>query len=415
VFWSRYNGTQGAPTTSDSGDHQIAQITAWRGCITSGNPWDVTAGDVLAAASTAVSIPGATTTVNDCLIVAIVSNATDTGTSQTGTWANASLSGVVERSDVSSTSRQRGRGRVCVGRESHCGGLQRDDSRSRDELGARPSQHRAEACVQQCRGSTRSGAPVFAGLAPLALLTIRIATGLGAPVFTGLAPTVVATNNIVIPTGVGAPVFTGQSPAVAIGAATVIQPGTGQAVFTGLGPTLLVTVNIPVGLGQPIFTGLAPTVAVSNNKFLAPGLGQPIFTGFAPSVVAAVTAKPGTGALTFAGLAPTAVLSNNQIATTGPGQVTFAGFAPSISTATTASRPGFGQLVFTGFSPNVIQPIRPAIARNTSVTPIRTASSQATGIRRRAGYSVTNTYTTSNATIRTSDLYPTTSKGPAGG
>jgi hypothetical protein len=415
VFWSRYNGTQGAPTTSDSGDHQIAQITAWRGCIASGNPWDVTAGDVASAASTAVSIPGATTTVNDCLIVAIVSNATDTGTSQTGTWANASLSGVVERSDTSSTTGNGGGVGCASGGKAIAGAysattavLATSSVQGRLSIALKPASSNAVALPG-------TGAPVFAGLAPLALLTIRIATGLGAPVFTGLAPTVVATNNIVIPTGVGAPVFTGQSPAVAIGAATVIQPGTGQAVFTGLGPTLLVTVNIPVGLGQPIFTGLAPTVAVSNNKFPAPGLGQPVFTGFAPSVVAAVTAKPGTGAVTFAGLAPSAVLSNNQIATTGLGQVTFAGFAPSISTATTASRPGFGQLVFTGFSPNVIQPIRPAIARSSAVTPIRTASSQTTGIRRRAGYSVTNTYTTSNTTIRTSDLYPTTSKGPAGG
>ena len=52
VYWSRYNGTQGAPTTSDSGDHQIGRMIAIRGATTSGNPWDVTAGGVDATAST---------------------------------------------------------------------------------------------------------------------------------------------------------------------------------------------------------------------------------------------------------------------------------------------------------------------------------------------------------------------------
>jgi hypothetical protein len=199
VFWSRYNGTQGAPTTSDSGDHQIAQITAWRGCINTGNPWDVTAGDVLAAASTSVAIPGATTTVNDCLIVAIVSNATDTGTSQTGTWANASLSGVVERSDVSSTSGNGGGVGCASGGKAIAGAysattavLATSSVQGRLSIALKPASSNAVALPG-------TGAPTFAGLAPLALLTIRIATGLGAPVFTGLAPTVIATNNIVIP------------------------------------------------------------------------------------------------------------------------------------------------------------------------------------------------------------------------
>ncbi len=72
VFWSRYNGTQGAPTTSDSGDHQIGRIIAIRGATTSGNPWDVTAGGVDATASTTATIPGATTTVANTLVVVAV-------------------------------------------------------------------------------------------------------------------------------------------------------------------------------------------------------------------------------------------------------------------------------------------------------------------------------------------------------
>jgi PKD repeat protein len=101
VFWSRYNGTQGAPTTSDSGNHQLGRIVAIRGAATSGNPWDVTAGGVEATSDTSGAIPGATTTVGNTLVVAgIATNLPDaTGTANFSAWANANLSSVTERTD----------------------------------------------------------------------------------------------------------------------------------------------------------------------------------------------------------------------------------------------------------------------------------------------------------------------------
>jgi len=102
VFWKRAaSSAESNPTVADSGDHQIAQIITFRGGITSGNPWDVTAGNVASSASTSVSIPGATTTVANTLVVAIVANATDTATAQTGNWANPNLTSLTERADSS--------------------------------------------------------------------------------------------------------------------------------------------------------------------------------------------------------------------------------------------------------------------------------------------------------------------------
>jgi hypothetical protein len=101
VFWSRYNGSQGAPTTSDSGNHQIGRIIAIRGAIASGNPWDVTAGSVESTSDTSGAIPGATTTVGNILVVAAI--ATDlpdaTGTANFSAWANSNLTNVNERTD----------------------------------------------------------------------------------------------------------------------------------------------------------------------------------------------------------------------------------------------------------------------------------------------------------------------------
>jgi len=101
AFWSRYNGTQGAPTTSDSGDHQLGRIIAVRGAVASGNPWDVTAGGVEAASDKSGSIPGATTTVTNTLIVAAISTALpdSTGTSNFSSWTNSNLTSLTERTD----------------------------------------------------------------------------------------------------------------------------------------------------------------------------------------------------------------------------------------------------------------------------------------------------------------------------
>ena len=105
AFWSRYNGTQGAPTTSDSGDHQLGRMIAIRGAVASGNPWDVTAGGVEAVSDTSGSIPGATTTVTNTLVVtAIATSLPDlSSTTRFSAWTNANLTSVTERTDNSVT------------------------------------------------------------------------------------------------------------------------------------------------------------------------------------------------------------------------------------------------------------------------------------------------------------------------
>ena len=87
------------PTVGVSGNHQIARIITFRGVISTGNPWDVTAGNT-GSSSTSFAIPGTTTTVDDTLIVAIVSNGTDTATAQTSGWTNANLTSLTERADA---------------------------------------------------------------------------------------------------------------------------------------------------------------------------------------------------------------------------------------------------------------------------------------------------------------------------
>lgn len=101
VLWKRDNGSETAPTVADTGNHQLARIIAVSGCVTSGDPWDVTAGSVDIAATTAVSIPGDTTTIDECLILAASSaNLPDADTTtEFGTPTNASLTSLTEEID----------------------------------------------------------------------------------------------------------------------------------------------------------------------------------------------------------------------------------------------------------------------------------------------------------------------------
>ena len=99
VYYVRATGSQASPVFADPGDHTIGRIIVVRGCIASGNPVNISAGDVASSASTSVTIPGATTTADNCLVLAIVSSVTDTATSQASGWTNSNLASLVEEID----------------------------------------------------------------------------------------------------------------------------------------------------------------------------------------------------------------------------------------------------------------------------------------------------------------------------
>jgi hypothetical protein len=103
AFWKRAAAIETAPTVTDPGNHVIAQIVSIRGCVDTGDPWDGTPAGDTAASNSAVSIPGATTGVDNCLILQAVAHATDTATPQASAYTNADLANLTERTDVSTT------------------------------------------------------------------------------------------------------------------------------------------------------------------------------------------------------------------------------------------------------------------------------------------------------------------------
>jgi hypothetical protein len=102
MFWKRHDGSESNPVVADSGDHNIAMVAGFRGCATTGDPWDQKITTADAVSNTGFSAQGFTTTVPECLIVVAGCVATDIGTARFGSWANASLTSVTERFDQAS-------------------------------------------------------------------------------------------------------------------------------------------------------------------------------------------------------------------------------------------------------------------------------------------------------------------------
>lgn len=100
VLWRRAVAGMTAPTVTDPGDHAVGRTIAIRGCVTVGNPWNITASATETLSDTSVSCPGLTTTAPDCLIVNVFSTGTDVAsTTHVSGWTNASLTSVTERMD----------------------------------------------------------------------------------------------------------------------------------------------------------------------------------------------------------------------------------------------------------------------------------------------------------------------------
>lgn len=99
VFWKRAGSSESAPTTADSGDHQIGGILGIRGCTTVGSPFFVSTGGTTAA-STSQSGTSFTSYLSDLLVVNAFAQGGDGYTAgQFSAWTNASLANITERFD----------------------------------------------------------------------------------------------------------------------------------------------------------------------------------------------------------------------------------------------------------------------------------------------------------------------------
>lgn len=103
AFWKRATALESNVVLSDAGNHTIACMIAIRGAIETGDPWDVTSGNVKTPASTSISITGDTTTVNDCLVIIAASRMNDAAGEHFSNIVNADLANISKRLDDGAT------------------------------------------------------------------------------------------------------------------------------------------------------------------------------------------------------------------------------------------------------------------------------------------------------------------------
>ena len=106
VWWKRAaSAAEAAVATGAGTDHVLARLYTFRGCVTTGNPWNVTTTGTKTTASTTATVPALTTTLDDLLITMIVGRPDDTAsTTHFGVPVNANLTGLAERGEAGTTS-----------------------------------------------------------------------------------------------------------------------------------------------------------------------------------------------------------------------------------------------------------------------------------------------------------------------
>jgi hypothetical protein len=106
VWWRRAaSSAEAAVTIPDGGDHQIAAIATFRGCPTSGDPWDVLGTGTKTVASTTATVPSVTTTAFNSRVVMVVGRPNDSSdTAHFGNPVNGSLTSLVKHFEAGSGS-----------------------------------------------------------------------------------------------------------------------------------------------------------------------------------------------------------------------------------------------------------------------------------------------------------------------
>jgi hypothetical protein len=105
VWWKRATSSSEASiATGAPGDHLSARIYTFRGCVTTGNPWNVVTTGTKTTASLTATVPSLTTTVSDTLITMIVGRPNDSSsTAHFGVPINVNLTSLQEIAEVGTT------------------------------------------------------------------------------------------------------------------------------------------------------------------------------------------------------------------------------------------------------------------------------------------------------------------------
>lgn len=97
------SSSMASPALNDPGNHWYGVILTFQDCIDSGSPIDVTAAAQKATASTSMTMPAVTTTVNKTLVLNVAARDNDNAAAAGSSPSNANLDNLTERFDLGTT------------------------------------------------------------------------------------------------------------------------------------------------------------------------------------------------------------------------------------------------------------------------------------------------------------------------
>jgi len=160
MFWHRYAGSDPTREIVDTGDHTHAAIYSFRGCIATGDPIHQSQSSSDTTMDTGISITGATTTIDDCLIV-VTTTAGDNGS--TASWSNGGLANpsITEATTGDWSTNQGNDGRFCIA----YGGLESQGASGTTTATGSTSEEEANWCIA-LRPLAAALLPPFINMAP---------------------------------------------------------------------------------------------------------------------------------------------------------------------------------------------------------------------------------------------------------
>ncbi len=272
VFWKRAGASESAPTVTDVGNHIMARLFAFSGCIETGDPWDVTAGDADTTSTTTVTIPGATTTTADCLVVLVAASGADvTSTTEISGWANADLANIAERSDDWSAGASGGGFGVATGEKASAGAyttstatLVNAHAQGRMSIALKPPAGGGAQSISVGAASETETAKSVTATPGAVTVTVAAASE------TETAKTTAAVSTISVTVGAASETETANTVAPVAGAVTITVGAASETETAKVVTATAGTVTISVGVASE--TETAKVVAVVAGVDLPAGL-----------------------------------------------------------------------------------------------------------------------------------------------
>lgn len=349
VLWRRATSTAEANVaTGDSGDHQTARIFVFRGVKTTGDPWNAITTGTKATASTTATLPSITTTVDESLIVGIVSRPDDSAsTTAFGAPVNAGITWDTNADIESGSTSGNGGGFVMVA------GVEATASATGTTTLTCPNVTNAYVTIGLSRTSAQSmtgevGAFNEAGQ-DAGLVAIRRTTGdLGAFTLAGQDATLtfVDLTNFALPVDPGAFATTGQ--AADLRRSFSLTADTAAISEQGQPAGLIRTARLPADVTALSLAGQDATLVKARP--IAADAGQFTLTGQPVQLPRTYVLQAAAAAITEQG--QDAGLARSRIMPASPGALTLTGQAAS----TLWNRPiaaGLGTFTLAGQAANL--------------------------------------------------------------